>query len=96
MIFNQRPLQKMKASRQHIFKTIDKPALAPLPAHRYEFSQWKKATVNIDYHVEVDQGHGSNSGLHSLAIFFETVFRGGEMRGEFTFSENKKRTHNFL
>lgn len=26
-IFNQRPLQKMKASRQHLFETIDKPAI---------------------------------------------------------------------
>ena len=59
MIFNQRPLQKMKASRQHLFETIDKPALAPLPAHRYEFAQWKKATVNIDYHVEVDHHYYS-------------------------------------
>lgn len=59
MVFNQRPLQKMKASRQHLFETIDKPALAPLPAHRYEFAQWKKATVNIDYHVEVDHHYYS-------------------------------------
>jgi transposase len=58
-IFNQRPLQKMKASRQHLFETIDKPALSPLPAHRYEFAQWKKVTVNIDYHVEVDHHYYS-------------------------------------
>ena len=57
--FNQRPLQQMKASRQHLFETIDKPALAPLPAYRYEFAQWKKATVNIDYHVEVDRHYYS-------------------------------------
>ena len=58
-VFNQRPLQKMKVSRAHLFETIDKPALAPLPAHRYEFAQWKKATVNIDYHVEVDRHYYS-------------------------------------
>jgi transposase len=58
-IFNQRPLQRMKASRRHLFETIDKPVLAPLPAHRYEFAQWKKATVNIDYHVEVDRHYYS-------------------------------------
>ena len=54
VVFNQRPLQKMKVSREHLFETIDRPALADLPAHPYEFAQWKKATVNIDYHVEVD------------------------------------------
>ncbi len=51
--FNQRPLQKMKVSRRHLFETIDRPALAPLPAYPYEYAQWKKVTVNIDYHVEV-------------------------------------------
>lgn len=54
IVFNQRPLQQMKATRQHLFETIDKPALQALPAYRYEFAQWKKVTVNIDYHVEVD------------------------------------------
>jgi transposase len=58
-LFNQRPLQKMKVSRQHLFETIDKPALAPLPAYRYEYAQWKKVTVNIDYHVDVEQHYYS-------------------------------------
>jgi transposase len=57
--FNQRPLQKMKATRRHLFETVDRPALQPLPAYRYEFAQWKKATVNIDYHVEVDRHYYS-------------------------------------
>jgi transposase len=30
--------------------------LQPLPAQAYEFAEWKKVRVNIDYHVEVD-GH---------------------------------------
>jgi len=58
-VFNQRPLQKLKVSRKHLFETIDKPALASLPAHRYEYAQWKTATVNIDYHVEVDRHYYS-------------------------------------
>lgn len=57
--FNQRPLQKMKVSRRHLFETIDRPALAPLPAYPYEYAQWKKVTVNIDYHVEVQQHYYS-------------------------------------
>jgi len=59
VVFNQRPLQKMKVSRKHLFETIDKPALAPLPAHRYEYAWWKKVRVNIDYHIEVDQHYYS-------------------------------------
>jgi len=59
VVFNQRPLQKMKVSRKHLFETIDRPALAPLPAHRYEYACWKKVRVNIDYHIEVDQHYYS-------------------------------------
>ena len=59
VVFNQRPLQKLKVSREHLFETIDKPALAPLPTHRYEYAQWKTATANIDYHVEVDRHYYS-------------------------------------
>ena len=59
IVFNQRPLQQMKVSRKHLFETIDRPALTPLPAQRYEYAQWKKVRVNIDYHVEVDQHYYS-------------------------------------
>jgi len=57
--FNQRLLQKMKVSREHLFETVDKPALQPLPAYRYEYAEWKKVTVNIDYHIEADQHYYS-------------------------------------
>jgi hypothetical protein len=32
---------------------VDKPALQPLPETPYEFSTWRIARVNIDYHVDV-------------------------------------------
>jgi len=54
--YNERPFQKLPGSRRSLFETLDKPALKPLPPERYEFAEWKKARVNIDYHVEVD-GH---------------------------------------
>jgi len=53
---NHKPFQKLPGTRKSVFETMDKPALKPLPAGRYQFAQWKKARVNIDYHVEVD-GH---------------------------------------
>lgn len=53
---NQRAFKKLPGSRLALFETIDKPALMPLPAAPYEFAQWKKVRVHIDYHVEVD-GH---------------------------------------
>lgn len=56
---NQRPFQKLDGNRQELYETLDKPALNPLPTERYEFAQWKKAKVNIDYHVEVEHNYYS-------------------------------------
>jgi len=57
--FNNRPLQKLKVSRKHLFETIDRPAMKALPERRYEYAQWEKHKVNIDYHVEVDHHYYS-------------------------------------
>jgi transposase len=53
-ILNARPFQKMTGSRLSLFETLDRPALRPLPARTYEFAAWRRARVNIDYHVQVD------------------------------------------
>lgn len=53
---NHRPFQKLPGSRYSAFHEIDQPALKPLPDQAYQFAEWKKATVHIDYHVEVE-GH---------------------------------------
>jgi transposase len=49
---NARPFQKMDGSRQSLFESLERPALRPLPPDRYEFAVWRKARVNIDYHIE--------------------------------------------
>jgi transposase len=53
---NDRPFQKLEGSRRSLFESLERPALLPLPEQRYEFARWKKARVNIDYHIDVD-GH---------------------------------------
>ncbi|MES2355927.1 MAG: IS21 family transposase [Pseudomonadota bacterium] len=53
---NAKPFKKLPGSRISAFESLDKPALKPLPAHRYEYAQWKKARVSIDYHLEFE-GH---------------------------------------
>lgn len=53
---NNRPFKKIEGCRRRAFETIDRPAMNALPATRYEFAEWKKALVGIDYHVEV-AGH---------------------------------------
>jgi transposase len=53
---NQRPFKKLPGSREQLFKTLDYPALKPLPATPYVYAEWKKVRVHIDYHVEA-AGH---------------------------------------
>jgi len=53
---NDRRMRGMDASRAELFAGVDRPAMCTLPEHPYEFASWKKARVNIDYHIEVE-GH---------------------------------------
>lgn len=53
---NNRAMRKLKRSRRELFEEIDRPAALPLPAEHYEYAEWRKARVNVDYHVETD-GH---------------------------------------
>jgi len=41
---NQRPFRKREGSRATLFAQLDRPALHPLPATRYEFGEWKKVS----------------------------------------------------
>jgi len=50
---NLRPFKKLPGCRQEMFRSLDYPAMRPLPAQRYAFAEWKKARVNVDYHIEV-------------------------------------------
>ncbi len=52
---NDRPLQKLGVSRRELFERLDRPALKPLPAGRYEITSWTPCRVNIDYHVAVER-----------------------------------------
>ncbi|MFH0985142.1 MAG: IS21 family transposase [Candidatus Omnitrophota bacterium] len=53
---NGKSFQKLPGSRLSVFKDLEEPALKPLPVERYEYARWKKARVNIDYHIELE-GH---------------------------------------
>jgi len=56
---NERPFQKLEGSRRSLFEDLDRPALKPLPQTPYEYAEWKKARVNIDYHVEFEHHYYS-------------------------------------
>ena len=50
------PLERLPQSLRDLFEQLDRPAMCPLPAQRYEFAVWKRAKINIDYYMVVD-GH---------------------------------------
>jgi len=49
---NTREMQHLKKSRREMFEELDQPVLRPLPRTAFEVAEWKRAKVNIDYHVE--------------------------------------------
>ena len=53
---NTRPFQKLDGCRRSMFEAVDQGALKSLPANRYQYAEWKKVRVHIDYHVQV-AGH---------------------------------------
>ncbi|MDZ4184162.1 MAG: IS21 family transposase [Desulfuromonadales bacterium] len=55
-VINHRRFQKLDVSRFELYRDVDLPVLKPLPPTRYEYAEFLKARVNIDYHIEV-RGH---------------------------------------
>jgi transposase len=61
---NGRRMRVYGASRRELFDRIDRPALKPLPAEPFAYSEWKTARLNIDYHAEIE--HHYYSAPHAL------------------------------
>jgi transposase len=56
---NDRPMKKLGKSRRQLFEEIERASLRPLPPTPYEYAEWSRPRVNIDYHVEVDHHYYS-------------------------------------
>jgi transposase len=56
---NNKPFQKMDGSRRSLYEQLDRPALQQLPPERYHFTQFKRARVNIDYHIQFNKNYYS-------------------------------------
>jgi transposase len=56
-VLNKRPFKKLPGTRESLFESLDRPVMQPLPASAYEYAEWKKVRVNIDYHVAVDKDY---------------------------------------
>lgn len=50
---NERPMRKLGVSRRDLFEKIERQTLTALPADDWEFAEWRRARVNLDYHIEV-------------------------------------------
>lgn len=51
---NSRKMRKLGGSRRELFEKIERDALSHLPDVDWEFAEWRRARVNLDYHVEID------------------------------------------
>ncbi len=51
---NNRPFQKLPGCRREAFETLERPAMQPLPVSPYQYAEFHKARVGLDYHVEFD------------------------------------------
>jgi transposase len=57
---NVRPMKRLGGkTRRELFESLDQPALKPLPDAPYVCSEWSRATVHGDYHIEVDHHYYS-------------------------------------
>ena len=52
-LYNEKKVRRFNKSRTELFELLDKPYLHPLRANRYIYKEFKKATVGIDYHIEL-------------------------------------------
>jgi len=50
---NDRPMRSWGVSRRALYEQLDRPALLALPATPYEYAEWKRCRVGLDYHVEI-------------------------------------------
>ena len=56
---NQRTMKDYGQSRRSLFEEVDQPNLKPLPTYPFGFANWKRAKVNLDYHLEVERHYYS-------------------------------------
>jgi transposase len=56
---NIKPFQKQNYSRKDLFDELEKPVLKALPKEAFVLAKWKKATVHIDYHIQLDHHYYS-------------------------------------
>jgi len=52
---NDRPMRGWGTTRRALYEQLDRPELRQLPPTPYEYANWKRCRVNLDYHVEIEK-----------------------------------------
>ena len=53
-LYHDKVMKHLGKSRRELFLELDKPALMPLPATRYEYKEFKLLKVSKDYHIQLE------------------------------------------
>ena len=53
--FNSKPFQKKEGSRKSVYMDEEFPFMKPLPKYPFELSEWKRAKVQLNYHISVEK-----------------------------------------
>ena len=56
---NDRLMRGWGTNRRALYQQVDRPALQQLPAAHFEYAEWKRCRVNLDYHVEIERHYYS-------------------------------------
>jgi len=52
---NDRMMRGLGTTRRILFEQFDHPALLPLPPTAYEYAEWRRCRVGLDYHIGIDK-----------------------------------------
>ena len=69
---NAKKIKKLDKSRDELFLSLDKPNALSLPDKPYEYAEWKKAKVGINYHVSY--------GKHDYSVPYTLIHREVEIK----------------
>jgi transposase len=97
---NRRPFRKGPGSRAELYESLDRPALQLLPLEPFAFAEWKKARVNVDYHIELDTHYystpyplvGKEVEVRSTATTVEIFYQGKRVASHARSSKPRKHT----
>lgn len=54
-LFNSKPFQKKEGSRKSVYMDEEFSFMKPLPKYSFELSEWKRAKVQLNYHISVEK-----------------------------------------